>query len=590
MTDNNWYIARQGQQHGPISEKELTIFVKEGYLQPDDLIWRQGLPDWMRADQLESLLEKRPEATPEAGGPPPTGPEPGPFDMPTQPAPELRGQAADAADPLTAPPTGAAAAGGRSFAGMARWGVFGVSILVGAAAAYWFLASPESGDENKHQERMAAASKAQTAPEAQPAPAAEPPKEAAAPVQTAAVPQAEPPEQPRPETPPALQKAAEALTKAEVRRDGEVLVIEGGLLAGVETTAKAEFEAAPDIKVLRLESQGGDAETAYALRQLVFDRALVTYTVGGCAGACIIPFVAGKLRVLHTGAQLGFHQLPPPKSEAAGPAAKQNYLAGRGVLTGFVAKVDATPKESIWTPSLEELIEASVIDGLTEDEQFGVAPLTAEKTMAVFRSALERTAFARALAKHETSFHEAILDPKRMALALQRSLSPRLYTGFYARSMKQNMLSQARNAPDQAVSDLATLFVARLKMLTKRDSEKCYKYYFSEELGDVDYLKEFSRDEILEELDVWTAILVGTKVNPQQSPRPQDVQTTMQRVLEVLSKEQGASVKVLADRPAFLSAEMGLYCNVLINLYEIILRSPLEERGKLLRFIFAGGK
>jgi hypothetical protein len=44
-----WYLARDGQQFGPISEAELTKFIELGHLQPNDLLWREGFPDWRPA-------------------------------------------------------------------------------------------------------------------------------------------------------------------------------------------------------------------------------------------------------------------------------------------------------------------------------------------------------------------------------------------------------------------------------------------------------------------------------------------------------------------------------------------------------------
>lgn len=44
-----WYLARDGQQFGPLSERELAKFVELGHLQPNDLLWREGFPDWRPA-------------------------------------------------------------------------------------------------------------------------------------------------------------------------------------------------------------------------------------------------------------------------------------------------------------------------------------------------------------------------------------------------------------------------------------------------------------------------------------------------------------------------------------------------------------
>ncbi|HEU4380385.1 MAG TPA: DUF4339 domain-containing protein [Hyphomicrobiaceae bacterium] len=47
-----WYLARDGQQHGPLSEAELAKFIELGHLRPDDLLWRDGFADWRPAGQV----------------------------------------------------------------------------------------------------------------------------------------------------------------------------------------------------------------------------------------------------------------------------------------------------------------------------------------------------------------------------------------------------------------------------------------------------------------------------------------------------------------------------------------------------------
>lgn len=44
-----WYLARDGQQFGPLSDAELAKFIDLGHLQPNDLLWRDGFPDWRPA-------------------------------------------------------------------------------------------------------------------------------------------------------------------------------------------------------------------------------------------------------------------------------------------------------------------------------------------------------------------------------------------------------------------------------------------------------------------------------------------------------------------------------------------------------------
>ncbi len=58
----NWYYLKQGQRHGPTSDQELRKLVESGQLQASDLVWRQGLPEWVRADSVEELFPDLPSS------------------------------------------------------------------------------------------------------------------------------------------------------------------------------------------------------------------------------------------------------------------------------------------------------------------------------------------------------------------------------------------------------------------------------------------------------------------------------------------------------------------------------------------------
>ncbi|RQD72793.1 MAG: DUF4339 domain-containing protein [Candidatus Syntrophonatronum acetioxidans] len=52
----NWYLHRQGEQYGPYSWEELIHFAQQGNLQPADLLWQQGMDQWVGADTIEGLF------------------------------------------------------------------------------------------------------------------------------------------------------------------------------------------------------------------------------------------------------------------------------------------------------------------------------------------------------------------------------------------------------------------------------------------------------------------------------------------------------------------------------------------------------
>lgn len=49
LSVTDWYLAREGQQFGPITEAALAKFIELGHLQSNDLLWRDGFPDWRPA-------------------------------------------------------------------------------------------------------------------------------------------------------------------------------------------------------------------------------------------------------------------------------------------------------------------------------------------------------------------------------------------------------------------------------------------------------------------------------------------------------------------------------------------------------------
>jgi hypothetical protein len=50
--DIQWYIARDGKQHGPLTDIEMRTFVAHSYLRVSDLIWRPGMPEWQSAPNV----------------------------------------------------------------------------------------------------------------------------------------------------------------------------------------------------------------------------------------------------------------------------------------------------------------------------------------------------------------------------------------------------------------------------------------------------------------------------------------------------------------------------------------------------------
>jgi len=66
-----WYYFQNGGQVGPVSESVVREMLQSGRLRWDDLVWHEGLPDWLAAEQVPNLASSRVLATPVAASAPP---------------------------------------------------------------------------------------------------------------------------------------------------------------------------------------------------------------------------------------------------------------------------------------------------------------------------------------------------------------------------------------------------------------------------------------------------------------------------------------------------------------------------------------
>ena len=58
-----WYYTTNNQQMGPISWDELRQLASTGLLQSNDLVWKEGMVDWVKATTKDGLFSDRAEPT-----------------------------------------------------------------------------------------------------------------------------------------------------------------------------------------------------------------------------------------------------------------------------------------------------------------------------------------------------------------------------------------------------------------------------------------------------------------------------------------------------------------------------------------------
>ena len=78
-----WHYTGAGKQLGPVSGTELKRMASSGELAPNDLLWKEGMPNWVRAQKLTGLFTVTaspvppplPHSTPAATAAPDASPE-----------------------------------------------------------------------------------------------------------------------------------------------------------------------------------------------------------------------------------------------------------------------------------------------------------------------------------------------------------------------------------------------------------------------------------------------------------------------------------------------------------------------------------
>ncbi len=66
-----WHCSIKGAKYGPISEEELKQWIREGRLGTLDLVWREGMSEWMPATNVSELTDLFATQMPTGGAAPP---------------------------------------------------------------------------------------------------------------------------------------------------------------------------------------------------------------------------------------------------------------------------------------------------------------------------------------------------------------------------------------------------------------------------------------------------------------------------------------------------------------------------------------
>lgn len=151
----------------------------------------------------------------------------------------------------------------------------------------------------------------------------------------------------------------------KISENSDEIEITGYMGIGVDNALKRLLAEAPNVWVVHLNSPGGRLGPARKVRDLIEERGLHTHTSTECNSACLIPFMAGRNRIIYIDARLGFHSYGFPgltqRQTMFEVEVDKRYFATVGVDTEFLDKAFSVSSDYIWFPDIDELIESKVI-------------------------------------------------------------------------------------------------------------------------------------------------------------------------------------------------------------------------------------
>ena len=59
-----WYYHQLGTNYGPVDFDHLQYLAKSGQIQPEDMVWKEGLPEWIPASRVPGLIGASAAAAP----------------------------------------------------------------------------------------------------------------------------------------------------------------------------------------------------------------------------------------------------------------------------------------------------------------------------------------------------------------------------------------------------------------------------------------------------------------------------------------------------------------------------------------------
>jgi GYF domain 2 len=364
-------------------------------------------------------------------------------------------------------------------------------------------------------------------------------------------------------------------------RDGTELEFSGEIEIGTARAFAQALDAAPQVKVLHLNSNGGKLDEADRIAAKVARRKLVTYVSDECVSACPLIFLAGRERWIGDRGKLGFHR--PYYSglvdfDRFGISSQEGkYLRSFGVPENFVAKVLSTPGSSMWYPSGEDLARAHVISGVAERGRFADSGELADLAE-ILLQVPTYASLKQADPKLFEVFMDAVLQERQDGDGAKEILSS---AGELFGEVIDRLLP---HAPDPLVLERTSIYLGYMDELKSVDPESCAALAGGNDAElKADLNKQFP--ELSKRENTFRQSLIVSTDPDRPVPTKSEVEPHLTEVFTNIRDRFGDDANLLG-KDTLESDEYGRFCEVTIGLYREITRLPGPRAADLLRYLY----
>jgi hypothetical protein len=203
----------------------------------------------------------------------------------------------------------------------------------------------------------------------------------------------------------------------QISENGEEIELSGGIGNGISNDLEAYIANLQDIKYIHLNlERGGLVKEAFLLSNIIRKNNLSTVVSSECSSACTIAFLGGEQRIIKKFARLGFHSHSYPgldKNQTFIKSSKQIYL-DLNVSPKFVDEIFNTPKNGMWYPSENELIDGNIVTKIVNGDDFNLTETESDINTEILKGIYKRITDMSKLDQPEIA-NKALKEHNRVA-------------------------------------------------------------------------------------------------------------------------------------------------------------------------------